>query len=36
MKKVTIDKLQRGAVVEMFDEELKKVLENIDDENTRA
>lgn len=36
MKKVSIDKLQRGAVVEMFDEELKKVLANIDDENTRA
>lgn len=36
LKKVSIDNLQRGAVVDMFDEEMKKVLENIGDENKRA
>lgn len=35
MKKLRLDTFQRGAVVDLFDEELRKVLDNIADQNTR-
>lgn len=35
MKEVTLDSIQNGAVIDMFDEEFKKVLDNIADENTK-
>lgn len=35
MKKIRLDTLQHGAVVDLFDEELAKVLDNIADENTK-
>jgi len=34
--KVALGTIQRGAVLELFDEELRKVLANIEDENTVA
>jgi hypothetical protein len=34
--KVELQKFQNGAVIEMFNEELRKVIENIEDENTVA
>jgi hypothetical protein len=34
MEKVELQTIQNGAVIEMFDEELRKVLANIQDENT--
>ena len=34
MEKVTLQTLNRGAVVDLFDAELEKVLSNIADENT--
>ncbi|MCL2174414.1 MAG: hypothetical protein FWB73_00060 [Treponema sp.] len=34
MKKVQLDTIQNGAVLELFDEELNKVLANIEDQNT--
>lgn len=36
VQKVTLANLGEGAVVEMFDNELRKVIENIDDPNTDA
>ena len=36
MNKVELQKIQNGAVLELFGEELKKVLANIEDENTAA
>jgi hypothetical protein len=36
MNKIDLKQFQNGAVLEMFDEELKKVLANIEDENTMA
>jgi hypothetical protein len=35
MKKVSLDTLQHGAVVDLFDSELERVLANIADENTK-
>jgi len=34
MKKLNLQAVQKGAVMELFDEELRKVLANIEDENT--
>jgi hypothetical protein len=36
MKKIELSHFQHGVVVDLFDEELKKVLANIEDENTEA
>jgi len=36
MEKVELEKIQNGVVMELFDEELEKVLANIEDENTVA
>jgi len=36
MKKIDLKTIQGGAVLDLFDEELKKVLRNIEDENTVA
>ena len=36
MKKVELQALQNGAVLDLFEEELRKVLANIEDENTAA
>jgi hypothetical protein len=36
MKKIELLHFQSGAVIDLFDEELKKVLANIEDENTEA
>jgi hypothetical protein len=36
MQKIELSHFQHGVVVDLFNEELKKVLENIDDENTEA
>ncbi len=35
MKKLRLDTFQHGAVVDLFDEELRKVLDNIADQNTK-
>ncbi len=35
MKEVSLETIQNGAVVDMFNEELQKVMENIADENTK-
>jgi len=35
MKKVSLETLQHGAVIDLFDSELERVLENIADENTK-
>jgi len=34
VKKISLDTIQSGAIMDMFDEELRKVLANIEDENT--
>ena len=34
MKKIDLKTIQNGAVLELFDEEMRKVLSNIEDENT--
>jgi hypothetical protein len=34
MERIELQTIQNGAVIEMFDEELRKVLANIQDENT--
>jgi hypothetical protein len=36
MKKVNLGRFNRGAVNDLFDEEFRKVLANIEDENTAA
>jgi hypothetical protein len=36
MRKIELHTIQNGAVFDLFDEELKKVLLNIEDENTVA
>jgi hypothetical protein len=36
MEKIELEKLHHGVVLELFDEEIKKVLNNIEDENTVA
>jgi hypothetical protein len=36
MKKINLVDFQHGTVIDLFDEELKKVLSNIEDENTEA
>ena len=36
MQKVELGKIQNGAIFDLFDEELRKVLANIEDENTVA
>jgi hypothetical protein len=36
MKKINLQNFGRGAVYELFDEEFRKVLRNIEDENTPA
>jgi hypothetical protein len=36
MKKIELSHFQHGVVIDLFDEELKKVLSNIEDENTEA
>ena len=36
MKKIALNEIQNGAVIELFEEELRKVLANIEDENTTA
>jgi hypothetical protein len=36
MKKIELSSIQQGVISELFDEELKKVLANIEDENTDA
>lgn len=35
MKEVSLETIQNGAVVDMFNEELQKVMKNIADENTK-
>ncbi len=35
-KKVTLETFNSGAAMDLFEEELKKVLENIADDNTKA
>ena len=34
MKEVSLETIQNGAVIDMFNEELQKVMQNIADENT--
>lgn len=34
MQKIELQTIQNGAILELFDEEFKKVLANIEDENT--
>jgi hypothetical protein len=36
MKKIELSRIQRGVVGELFEEEFRKVLSNIEDENTEA
>ncbi len=36
MKKIELSNIQSGVVFDLFDEELRKVLANIEDENTAA
>lgn len=36
MKKIELQSIQNGAALDLFNAELKKVLENIEDENTVA
>jgi hypothetical protein len=36
MQKIELQTIQNGAVLDLFNEELKKVLGNIEDENTAA
>jgi hypothetical protein len=36
VKKIELSCFQHGVVIDLFDEELKKVLANIEDENTEA
>jgi hypothetical protein len=36
MRKIELSRIQRGVVGELFEEEFKKVLLNIEDENTEA
>jgi len=36
MKEIDLLTIQNGAVLDLFDEEMKKVLANIEDENTVA
>ena len=36
MKKVELKTIQNGAILDLFDEEMRKVLVNIEDENTVA
>jgi hypothetical protein len=36
MKKIELSHIQRGVVGELFEEEFRKVLSNIEDENTEA
>ena len=36
MKKIELQNIQNGAVLDLFEEELRKVLANIEDENTVA
>jgi len=34
MQRIELQTMQNGAVIELFNEEFRKVLENIEDENT--
>jgi hypothetical protein len=36
LRKIELSQFQHGAVIDLFDEELRKVLTNIEDENTVA
>jgi hypothetical protein len=36
LKKIKLSDFQNGAVIDLFDEELRRVLSNIEDENTAA
>jgi hypothetical protein len=36
MKKIELQKIQNGVVLDLFDNELRKVIENIEDDNTVA
>ncbi|MDR1353529.1 MAG: hypothetical protein LBK05_09645 [Treponema sp.] len=36
MRKIELSRFQQGTAIDLFDEELRKVLANIEDENTEA
>jgi len=36
MKKIELQTIQKGAILDLFNEEFQKIMLNIDDENTKA